>query len=177
MHNAQSVSETEKMDVTQLVGEFDNQSSGEELERCKHFLVESEMTNGRQRVFNFAKNILDAHTLSQKLNTVLQKLKCSAELNVAFGFVLKNVENGTWWYYHAHENNILIELSKLVAIKKGLVKSNNVLNNTDKIKACTKERAKTKWNFYKLTIVTVFAALLREVAMGCEYEVMPKTLA
>ena len=39
-------------------------------------------------------NILDAHTLSQKLDTVFDKLKCVAKLNVPFGFVLTNVEEG-----------------------------------------------------------------------------------
>ena len=39
--------------------------------------------------------IVDAHTLSYKLDTVFEKLKGEAELNVAFDFVLMNLENRT----------------------------------------------------------------------------------
>ena len=99
--------------------------------------------------------ILDAHTLSQNLDTVLEKLKCAAKLNVAFGFVLKNVEDGSCRYYYAHENNAFMERLKCMATKWDFVKLENVLNNTDVIQACTKERANTNWNFYALTNMTV----------------------
>ena len=69
-----------------------------------------------------------------------------------------------------------MERSKLVATKEVLVKIKNVLSNTDVIEACTKERANTKWKFYKLTNVTVFAALLREVPMGFQDAVLPEPL-
>ena len=38
------------------------------------------------------------------------------------------------------------------------------------------ERANTKWNFYKLTNVTVFAALLKYLPMGCKDTVLPEPL-
>ena len=82
--------------------------------------------------------ILDAHTLSQKLDTVFEKLKCAAKLNIAFGCVLTNVEDGFCRYYYAHENT-LTERSKLVATKEDLVKIKNLLRNTDVIEACTKK--------------------------------------
>ena len=85
VHNAQTVSATKKMDVTQLVGEVDGESSKEELEACNHFLVDSKIENGRNRVFTSAIEKLDSHTFSQKLNTVFEKLKCAAKLNVAYG--------------------------------------------------------------------------------------------
>ena len=62
----------------------------------RHFLVDSEMEIWRHRVFNFTMEILNAHIFSQKLDSVFEKLKCEAKLNVAFGFVLKNVEDGTF---------------------------------------------------------------------------------
>ena len=96
------------------------------------------MQNGRHRVFNFAMNLLDAHTLSQKLDTKYKKLKCAAKLNVAFSFVLENVEDGTSLYYYAHENNTLMQRSKFVSTKENLVKIKNVLSNTDVFGAFTK---------------------------------------
>ena len=37
---------------------------------------------------------------------------------------------------------------------------------------CTRERANTKWKFYKLTNVIIFAALLKGIPMGCKYTVL-----
>ena len=61
--------------------------------------------------------------------------------------------------------------------KESLVKIKNVLSHTDVLEACTKERAITKWKFCKLTKITVFAALLRELPMGCKNAVEAETLA
>ena len=62
------------------------------------------MESGRYRVIIFAMDILDALTLNQKLNTMFEKLKSAANLKVAPGFVLKNVEDGNCRYYYACEN-------------------------------------------------------------------------
>ena len=80
--------------------------------------------------------------------------------------MLNNVEDGTCRYYYAHEKNTLMKRSEFVMTKYVLVKMKNVFSKTDVIEACTNERAKTTENFYKLTVVTVFAFLLREVFWG-----------
>ena len=46
----------------------------------------------------------------------------------------------------------------------------------DIIDLCTRERANTKWKSYKLTKVTVFAALLKDTPMVCKDTVLPETL-
>ena len=83
------------MGVTQFLGRIDDESLRAELETCKRFLLDSEIEEGKHRVLYFAMEILDAHTLSQKLDRVLEKLNCAEKLEVAFGFVHKNVELGT----------------------------------------------------------------------------------
>ena len=125
---------------THIVGGIDDESLKKELGTCKHFPLESEMENGRHKVFTFAMDILDALTFSQKLDTVFDKLKCPAKLNVAFGWLLKNVGNEACWYINAHEYNTLMEQPKQVATREDLIKIKNVLSNTDVIEACTKER-------------------------------------
>ena len=39
---------------------------------------------------------------------------------------------------------------------------------------CTRERTKTKWKFYKLTNLTTFASLLKDVCMGYKDAVLPE---
>ena len=53
-------------------------------------------------------------SLNDKLDYVFKELKCAAKINLAFGFVFKNFEDGLCRYFYAHENNAVMERSKLV---------------------------------------------------------------
>ena len=74
--------------VENIVGDVDYQSLRQELEDCKHFLTDTEMENGRQRVVYFAMSSFDMSLLNDKLDFVFKELKCAAKVNLAFGFVL-----------------------------------------------------------------------------------------
>ena len=103
-------------------------------------------------------------------------MKCAAKVNLAFGFILKNIEDGGFRYFYAHENNTLLDRSKLACTHDDLAKLKDFLNQTDVIESCSRERMNTKWRFYKLTNLTVFAALLKDVPMGCKNAVLPEPL-
>ena len=164
------------IDVENIVGDVDDQSLREELQSCRQFLVDSELQKGRHSVFNFAVNNLTAQVVEEKLDRVLDKLKCVAKLNLALGFILKNIEDGKLRYFYAHENNTLLEQSKLVSNKDDMAELKEILKKTDVIESCTKERSNTKWSFFKLTNLTIFAALLRDIPMGCKDAVLPESL-
>ena len=100
--------------------DVDSESLQEELETCKHFLVDFEIENERHRVFNFAIDSLNLYLLSKKLKLVFDSLKPAAKLKAALGFVFKTVEDGGYRYYYAHGGNTLMGRSKLVAAKAGL---------------------------------------------------------
>ena len=57
-----------------------------------------------------------------------------------------------------------------------LAKLKDFLNKTDVIESCSRERLNTKWRFYKLTNLTVFAVLLIDVPMGSKNAVLPEPL-
>ena len=57
-----------------------------------------------------------------------------------------------------------------------LAKLKDFVNQNDVIESCSRERMNTKWRFYKLTNLTVFAALLKDVPMGYKNAVLPETL-
>ena len=139
------------IDVEDIVEDVDDQSLREELQSCRHFLVDSELQKRRHSVFNFAVNNLTAQVIEEKLDRVLDKLKCVAKLNLALGFILKNIEDGNFRYFYAHENNTLLEQSKLVSNRNDMTKLKELLKKTDVIESCTKERSNTKWRFFKLT--------------------------
>ena len=93
-----------------------------------------------------------------------------------FGFILKNIEDGGFRYFYAHENNTLLDRSKLVCTHDDLAKLKDFLNKTDVIESCSRERMNADWRFYKLTKLTVFAAVLKDVPMGCKDAVLLEPL-
>ena len=93
-HGAQRGSGARNVDIAHVMVDVDENSLREELEKGKHFLVENQMKNGRHRAYNFAMDTLDPKYLLEKLDVVSDRLKCAAELNLAFGLLLKNVEEG-----------------------------------------------------------------------------------
>ena len=117
------------IDVEDIAGDVDDQSLGEELQSCRHFLVDSEIQKGRHSVFNFAVNNLTAPVIEDKLDRVLDKLKCVAKPNLALGFILKNIEDGKFRYFYAHENNTLLDQSKLVSNKNDMTKLKDFEDN------------------------------------------------
>ena len=91
------------------MGDVADNSLEEEMERCKHFLFDNEVKNGRHRVYNFAMATLGPKYLLEKLDVVVGGLKCAVKLDVAFGIVLKNVEDGSCRQFYANENITLLK--------------------------------------------------------------------
>ena len=57
-----------------------------------------------------------------------------------------------------------------------MAKLKEILNKTDVIEICTKDRSNTKWRFFKLPNLTIFAALLRDFATGSKDAALPGSL-
>ena len=169
-------SRTRDVDVELIVGDVEDHRLREELRCCQHFLVDSEFERARHKVFNYALETLDETIKNEKLDHFFNMLKCAAKVKLAFGFVLKNIEDGGFRFFYEHENNTLLDRSKLVCSHDDLAKLKEFINKTDVIESCSRERTNTKWRFYKLTNLTVFAALLKDVPMGCKNAVLPEPL-
>ena len=168
--------EASNVDVEDLVGDVDDRSLREGLEPCKHFLTDTELENGRHRNFNFAMSSFDMILLNDKLDLVFKELKCAAKVNFAFGFVLKNIEVGMCRYFYAHENNTNMERPKLVCTQAEMTNLKDRIQKMGFVDICTRERTNKKWRFHKLTNLTVFASLLKDVPMGCKNTVLPEPL-
>ena len=113
----------------------------------------------------------------KKFDLFLGILKCAAKVNVIFGFILENMENGGFRKFYAHENNTTLDRSTLVCTKDNLAKIFDLFNKTDVIGSCSKRRMNTKLRFHKLTNLTVFAAFLKDLPMGCKDFVLSGPLA
>ena len=133
---------------------------------CQHFLVDSELEKARHQVFNYAVETLNETIVNEELDRFFNNLKCAAKVNLAFGFILKKIEDGGFRNFHAHKNNTLLDRSQLVCTHDELSKLKEFSNKTNVIESCSRKRMNTKSRFYKLTNLTVFAALLKLFLWG-----------
>ena len=69
-----------------------------------------------------------------------------------------------------------MESLKLVCTPDDITNLEEKLQKMDIVDLCTRERANTNWKFYELTNLTVFAALLKDVPVGCKDSVLPEPL-
>ena len=92
-----------------IIGDVEDHSLREELRSCQHFLVGSELERARHKVFNYAVETLNETIVKEKLGQFFNNLKCAAKVNLAFGLILKNIEDGGFRYFYGHENNTLLD--------------------------------------------------------------------
>ena len=76
--------------------DIDDDSLKEELRACEHFFVDSEFERGRHKVFNYAFETLNTEFVNNKLDYFFNNLKFAAKLNLAFGLIFKNLEDGRY---------------------------------------------------------------------------------
>ena len=69
-----------------------------------------------------------------------------------------------------------MEQSKHVSNKDEMTEVKEILKKPAVIESCTKETSNTKWRFFKLTNLTIFATLMRDIPMGCRDAVLPESL-
>ena len=165
-------------DLNEIVEEEgeDGEKLKEELSACQHFLVNTEMENGRPKVFYFQMSKLDTKIINEKLEEVFNKLDSAAKINIALDFVIPNIETGEYRYFYAHENNTLFEKSHLLCTKADLITIQRKVEKFDIVEQCTQERQKRKWRLKLITNVPIFAALLKKIPMGCPDSVLPEPL-
>ena len=65
--------------------------------------------------------------LNDKLDYVFKELKRAAKVKHAFGYVLKNIEDGLCGYFYAHENNTKMERSKLVCTQADMTNLKDIM--------------------------------------------------
>ena len=125
-------------DVSKLL-ENDDADLKEKLQAYQQFLVDSESEKGRHRLFNFAMSTFDNCLFQKELDLAFKGLKCAAKVNLAFGFVLKNVKDGSCRYSYAPENNTVMERSKLVCTLDDIANLKEKLQKTDFVSLYTTE--------------------------------------
>ena len=134
------------------------------------------MNIGKNKVFNFQMSKLDTKITNEELNEVFNKLNSAAIINITLGFVLQNIATGEYQYFYAHKNNTFFERFHLFCTKEDLITIQGEVEVFDIVKQCTQERQNTKWRFKLITNVTIVAALLKNIPIGCPHAVLHERL-
>ena len=92
------------------------------------------------------------------------------------GFLLQIIETNDYRYFYPHENNLLLDRAFLLSNRNDLLNIQNEIEKLDLIESCTQERQNSKWRFTVITNVTGFAALLKNIPMGCTDSPLPEPL-
>ena len=70
----------------------------------------------------------------------------------------------------------MLDRFKVVCTTDDLAKLKEIRNKADLKESCSREMMITKWRLYKLAKLTVLAALLKDVPIGCRIAVLPNHL-
>ena len=85
---------------------------------------------------------------------------------MAPGFVRRNVEDGKYCYFYAHQNNLILERSQLLAKKEDMLELQSKINNWTIVELSTRERSSTNWKFPLATNMPFLQHCLRSFPMG-----------
>ena len=129
--------QTRNVDVEHIVGDVEDHRLRKELRSCHHFLVDSELERARHKLFNYAEETLHETIVNEKLDHFFNNLNRAAKVSLAIGFILKNIEDGVFRYFFAHENNTLLDRAKLVCTHDDVAKLKDFLNKIDVIEDCS----------------------------------------
>ena len=154
----------------------DSESLNEELADCQHLLDDMHAEHGRKEVFNFSLSDLDNKKINEKLDEVFTKLKRAAKVNLALAFILQNIKTNDYRYYYPHENNLLLDQVFLPSNRNDLLNLQNKIEKLDLFETYTKQRQNSKRRYTVITNVSVFAALLTNISMGCTDTPLPEPL-
>ena len=69
-------------------------------------------------MFNFKLSKLNPNEIKEKLKEIFEKLNCAAKVNLALGFIFRNVDTGEYRYFYTHENKTYFEKSHLLCSKE-----------------------------------------------------------
>ena len=119
---------------------------------------------------------LNEAKVDEKLDLFFSKLKCAARLSLVFGFTLKIIEDGIFRHSCAHGIITLMDRWKLVCTKDDLMKLKKTVNKTDVTESSSREEMNTTCRFYKLTKLTVNAAVFKDVPVARSDAVLSKPL-
>ena len=134
---------TSNAELDLLLEQIDVAELKEQLNCCKQFLVDSELEKSRHSVLNLAVSSFNNSVLNKNSDHMISQLKCAAKVNLAFAFVLQNLEHEMCRYLYTPKNDTVEERSGLNYSEDDKTNLKEKLQNVDFVDHCTSGRANT----------------------------------
>ena len=148
-----------------------------EIETVKHFLTDEKFESSNKTVYNFRMKEFSITFLKDKMRFIYDELHCSVKINLAFGFVLQNIQDdSTFQYFYPANNNTVFETPKVLSDERDLHKILNSLEKNDLFEDLVRQRPDTKWKLHCLINVTFFLYHLTDIPLGCHQVQLPSIL-
>ena len=90
---------TADVDPKDIFNENDDANLKDELRFCQKFSVNYELETARHKVFHYAVDYINETIVNEKHDLFFNTSKCAAEVNHAFGFILKNIGGEGFRYF------------------------------------------------------------------------------
>ena len=90
------------------------------------------------------------------------------KLNITFGFILKNIEDDSYRYFYAHNNEGIFPSPYTVSNTDDLIQLFRKINQIDILQSIFKQRPNSKWKVHMLTNIryVVFKLIDKTLGMG-----------
>ena len=108
------------------------------------------------------------------MKLIYDELRCSVKINLAFKFVLQNIQvDSTFQYFYPANNNTVFETPKVLSDERDLHNILNSLEKNDLSEDLVRQRPDTMWKKYCLINVTFFLYHLTDIPLGCHQVPLP----
>lgn len=124
----------------------------------KHFnSIRNRVTRGNIKdVYHFL--IIDSYdqkVVERYLMEVKNDQKGNFKMNLAFGFILRNLENGDLRFFHPSQNNTILDAPVMISDQNDVTEILDKLDNEDVFSYINAQRPSTKWRAAKIVCLRV----------------------
>ena len=95
-----------------------------------------------------------ASDIGDMLQAIFRSQKNAFKINLAFGFILSNVEKGEKRYYYPSQNGLILDEPLVVADEADLQRVLQRMGETDWLEYVSQQKPNSKWQIALLTNVT-----------------------
>ena len=114
----------------------------------------------------YAQRLEAASDIRNMLRAIFRAQKIAFKINLAFGFILSNVETGEKRYYYPSQNGLIFNHPLVVADEADLEKVLQRVGETDWLEYVRQQKPNSKWRIALLTNVTFHLYSMQDRPVG-----------
>ena len=131
-----------------------------------------------QDMYNFRIQDLNMNQLRDQLMAMFQSQVTRFKINVSFGFILRNIENGELRYYHSSHNlGRMLEAPHVISNTEDFEDFLEAIIEEDILEWAKKQRPNTKWTVVFVTNATFYINHLPDHPIGCVKIQLPEYIS